>query len=96
MRSEIITDAKYCLASHIRYREVAGEGIVLDQRKAELIVVNPLGEQILKLLKNKPTFSIIIDLVLEEYDVDGDVLVADVKEYLSQLETAGIIEQRHD
>lgn len=80
------------LASHIRYREVNGEGIILDQRAAHMIVVNALGERILQLLRNLITFQEIIMQLHEEYDVNDDTLTEDVQSYLSQLESAGVIE----
>ena len=94
--NEVTTASCYSLSPHIRYREVGGEGIILDQRAAEMIVVNALGEQILKLLKGKPTFKEIIGLLHEEYDVDADILATDVSEYLHQLLSAGIIEELVD
>lgn len=74
-----------------RWRRVGDEGVVLNQAKAEVIVVNNLGVRILECLSHSLSLKKMIDALGSEYDVESSVLETDISSFLDQLIEAGII-----
>ncbi len=77
-------------------REVGGDTILVPVGKTVydangLFVLNGLGAFIWDLLPEAETEETIVDQVLAEYDVDQDTAAADVREFLTQLRTLGIL-----
>ena len=85
-------DRFYRLRDDIRYREVAGEGIVLCQERGEVLVVNGLGVRVVELVEQGCTFAAIVATLLQEYDVDRETLRSDVAAYLEDLRGAGVLD----
>ncbi len=78
-------------------REIAGDYIVVPTGKAAidfngLITVNEVGKFLWEELINESDEDKLIDRVLEEYDIDRATAALDVKEFVEQLQTAGILE----
>lgn len=78
-------------------REIAGDYIVVPTGKAAvefngLITVNEVGKFLWDELLNEVDEEKLINRVLEEYEVDEDTAALDVKEFIGQLQAAGIIE----
>ncbi len=78
-------------------RNVAGNYIVVPFGEKSLdfsglITLNELGANIWNLLEKDTTLEEITQNLLKEYDVSEDVLTNDVKEFISQLKGANLIE----
>jgi hypothetical protein len=86
------TDRLYRLRDDIRYRDVAGEGVVLCQERGEVLVVNRLGVRIVALVEQGCSLATIVTQLLEEYDVDRKVLEGDVVAYIEDLRGAGVLD----
>lgn len=54
---------------------------------------NPSAGFIFELLKNEQTFESVVDALEKKYDAPRDVLEADAKEFLAQLDKYGILEK---
>ncbi len=79
-------------------REIAGDYIVVPTGKAAidfngLITVNEVGKFLWDELLVGADEAKLIDGILEEYEVDRETAALDVKEFLEQLDNAGIIEK---
>lgn len=78
-------------------REIAGEYIIVPTGKAAidfngLITVNEVGKFLWNELQEETSEDKLIDKVLEEYEIDKNTVVLDVKEFIEKLQTSGILE----
>jgi len=76
-----------------RYRNVAGEGLVVRQSVGEVLVLNDVGTRVLDLLEAGAVVGAVVDALALEYEVDRAVLEQDVAAYLGELLDAGIVER---
>jgi Coenzyme PQQ synthesis protein D (PqqD) len=79
--------------STIRFRVVGDEGVVVRQDSAEVIAVNDVGASILSLLGERPTLAQLLEELLLEFEVDRESLRQDVVRFLSDLVSAGVVEE---
>lgn len=79
--------------STIRFRVVGDEGVVVRQDSAEVIAVNDVGASILSLLDKRRTLGDLIEELLLEFEVDRESLRRDVVRFLSDLASAGVVEE---
>lgn len=82
-------------------REIAGEYILVPTGASAakingLITMNELGCFIFKTLKESQTMETLVDAIVAEYDVDRNTAQADVREFLTQLDEIGGLEQADD
>lgn len=77
----------------IRFRVIAGEGVIIRQNVGEAIVVNEVGARILELLREDMSTLDLIEKMALEFDVGRDELKQDVYPYLAELESAGVVEK---
>ena len=80
------------LKSDVRFRSVAGEGIIVCQEKAEVLVVNGVGARILELVQREMSFEEIVQKIQEEYEVEGSDMVNDVRVFIEELDGAGVLD----
>ena len=80
------------LRSDVRFRVVGGEAIVVLQSAAEVVVVNEVGARILELLAEERAFGAVLDALAEDFEAPRDLLERDTREFLAELEAAGIVE----
>jgi len=79
MKDQIVLD------ENILYRRVAGEGVVVDQRKAQVMVVNEVGIRILELIRESGSIEKIIETVAVEFDADPVTIEADFRKFIEQI-----------
>lgn len=78
------------IEKNVILREIAGEYILIPTGSMALkftgvFAVSELGVAIWQLLQEGKEENEIIDLLFEEYDVDKDTLISDVKDFLQSL-----------
>ncbi len=61
------------------------------QENAEALVLNEVGVSFLELCDGKRNVQQIIDVMLEQYDVDADVLSKDIQAFVLELSDGGVI-----
>ena len=82
-------------------REIAGEYILVPTGASAakingLITMNELGCFIFKTLTESQTMETLVDAIVAEYDVDRNTAQADAREFLTQLDEIGGLEQADD
>lgn len=82
--------------SDVRFRRVAGEGVVLLQDANEVLALNEVAARILEHIGDGLTVSVIVDRLLEEFDADRADLEADTTEFVRELLESGVIETVSD
>ena len=80
--------------SDVRFRKVAGEGVIVKQSSAEVIAVNEVGARILQLVEKPKAVDAIVDTMVAEFDVERSRLREDVLSFLAELLEAGVVEER--
>lgn len=78
-------------------REVAGCYVVVPVGKATvdfngMVNLNETGAFLWKRLQEDTTKEALVDAIVKEYDVAGDVALKDVEAYLNTLQESGLIE----
>lgn len=78
------------------HRNIAGEHILIPVGKTAqvyngLFVMNPVAQRIWELLEQGADTDALVPLLLEEYEVDQEVLTADVAEFLDTLKSNGLL-----
>lgn len=76
----------------VRYRVVEGQAVVIVQKSAEALVLNPVGTRVLELIDGELSVGGLLRRLEEEYEVDPMTLRRDVLDYLRQLLEAGVVE----
>ena len=75
---------------------VAGKNIVVsvgsDVNFSGMLTLNDTGVFFWNLLKEKTTKDIMLDAVLNEYDIDVETALADIEEFIIKLKEKGILE----
>ena len=77
----------------VRFRVVAGEGVVIQQKSAEVLVVNEVGARILSLVDGERSAASIASAVAQEFDADRDMVARDLDGYLDELLAVGVVEE---
>ncbi|MBE6733807.1 MAG: PqqD family protein [Ruminococcaceae bacterium] len=77
-------------------RKVAGETVAVPTGEAArslsgLVALAGCGEFLFELLKEEQTEQSLVDALLENFNVDSDTALADVREFLAILRKNGIL-----
>lgn len=77
-------------------REVAGEYILVPVGAAAvkfngLITLNEIGAFIFKVLQKEQTEESVVQKILEEYEIDCETAVEDLKAFLQQMREIGVL-----
>jgi hypothetical protein len=76
----------------VRFRNLAGEGLVVRQAASEVLVLNEVGIRVLELLDAGIPLAQVRTALCAEFAVDEDTAATDVRRYVTELIEAGVIE----
>jgi len=76
----------------LAYRRVAGEMFIVDSAKARLHELNGQAAVIWEGLSKGRSEAAIVATMVEGFEVDEKTALADVKCFISELESAGLME----
>lgn len=79
-------------------REIAGDYIIIPTGKTVLdfnglITVNEVGASLWNMLQEEVSLDDLVRGILNEYDVEEETAREDIQEFLTSLETGGILEK---
>ena len=77
----------------VRFRTVAGEGVVLRQEAREVLVLNGVGIRVLELLDGRRTVDAVVAVLASERAAAPETIARDVGVYLGELVAAGVVEE---
>jgi pyrroloquinoline quinone biosynthesis protein D len=83
---------KWQLYPQVRFRRLFDEAVVIQQDKAEALVLNETGVSFLELCDGERTLKQIIDLLEQQYDTGRAELTSDVLRFAEELSSSGIIQ----
>lgn len=73
-----------------RFRRFEDEGIVINQKTAEALVISEVGTRLLELADGKRTLQDCAALLGEEFDAEAAVIEQDVVRFARELVEAGV------
>jgi len=76
----------------VRYRVIDGEGVVVRQSAAEVLVVNDVAVRILGMADGTTAVSAWIDTLFDDYEVERPALERDVLAFAAELVEQGLLE----
>ena len=89
---DIQKDQKFTVSPEVLFQEVSGEMVLLDLASENYFGLDEIGARIWGLLESGFSVGEALDVLMEEYEVERDVLETDVGELLGKLVEAGLIE----
>lgn len=79
------------LDTNIRFRRVADEGVVVDQRSAEIMVLSELAIRTLELIRETESRDQVIHFISKEYDASEEQVRSDFLTFLDELSSRGML-----
>lgn len=68
-----------------------GETVLFDEARSQLLVLNQVGASVWLLADGERSASDIVEFIVETLEADRAVVAADVDDFLTQLESHGLI-----
>lgn len=84
-------ESRWRIDPGVRFRKVLDEAVLVKQEEAEVMVLSETAHAFLECCRKNLRFGDLVDRILEEYEVERDVLVADLVELIADLESRGVI-----
>ncbi len=86
----------YTLKGTFVLRQIAGEFLAVPisneaGENANIVILNPVSQVIWGKLENGATFDEILNAVINEFNVEKEEAIADIKEFLDGLEQSGLL-----
>lgn len=78
--------------SHVRYRVIDGEAILVNQKAAEVLGLDEVGTRVFELLSKTGELATVIDQLETEFAVDRKTLEQEVQSFVEELCAAGVLE----
>ena len=86
---------KYCLKPGYVLREIAGEHMAIPvtaENSSDIVVLNPVSAILWNELEAPKTIDELADKICESFDINREEAVADIKEFVESLISAGVVE----
>jgi PqqD family protein of HPr-rel-A system len=81
----------YVAAPHVVHVAQGDRAVLLDHRRGEYFSLNATGTRIWESVREGLAVSAIVDRLAEEFDAPRDVLEADARALLAQMEARGLV-----
>lgn len=91
---ESISMAPYEIPSHVLYKTLDGEAVLVNLQSGEYFSLNPLGTQVWKALEEGKGPGEIGDKLVEKYEVSRDELDRDLADLVETLVAEGLLISR--
>ncbi|HEX7154593.1 MAG TPA: PqqD family protein [Thermoanaerobaculia bacterium] len=86
----ITLSSRLAVAPHVRFRRFEDEGVVVNQKAAEALVLNEVGTRLVEVADGSRTLQQLADLLGDEFDADADTIARDVLRFAGELVDAGV------
>ena len=73
-------------------QEVDGEMVLLDMESENYFGLDEVGTAIWQAMQEYGSLQEVMDVLLEQYDVDAEVLENDLEEFVGKLVESGLVE----
>jgi hypothetical protein len=82
--------SRLVLDPHVRFRRFEEEGVLVNQKSAEALVVNEVGARLLEVADGKRTIAECAALLVDEFDTEPAVIEQDLLAFAGALVEAGV------
>jgi hypothetical protein len=79
------------LGPHIRFRRFEDEGIIIDQKSAEAVVISDVATRLIELSREGRSLAECAALLAGEFDAEQAQIEADLLHFAGELTEAGIV-----
>ena len=83
---------KVTFADTVFAQEVDGEMVLLDMNSENYFGLDEVGTAIWQAMQEKETLQKVLDVLLEQYEVESDVLEKDLADFINKLVESGLVE----
>lgn len=82
--------SRLLLDPHVRYRRFEDEGVIVNQKNAEALVINEVGARLVEVADGKRTIADCAELLAGEFDAEREVIERDLLAFANALVDAGV------
>ncbi len=83
---------KIIFADTVFAQEVDGEMVLLDMNSENYFGLDEVGTAIWQVMQEKEILKEVLEVLLEQYDVESDVLEKDLLSFVDKLVKSGLVE----
>ena len=83
---------KVTFADTVFAQEVDGEMVLLDMNSENYFGLDAVGTDIWQAMQEKETLQEVLEVLLEQYEVEEDVLKKDLLTFVEKLQESGLVE----
>ena len=83
---------KITFADTVFAQEVDGEMVLLDMNSENYFGLDEVGTAIWQVMQEKETLQEVLDVLLEQYEVESDVLEKDLADFVNKLVESELVE----
>ncbi|WP_309497033.1 PqqD family protein [Sulfurovum sp.] len=84
-------DQKVTFAETVFAQEVDGEMVLLDMESENYFGLDEVGTSIWQAMQDKETLKEVLEVLLEQYEVDAEVLENDLSSFIGKLVESGLV-----
>ena len=85
-------DQKVTFAETVFAQEVDGEMVLLDMESENYFGLDEVGTAIWQAMQEKATLQEVLEVLLDQYDVEAEVLERDLSDFVGKLLESGLVE----
>ena len=85
-------DQKVTFSETVFAQEVDGEMVLLDMESENYFGLDEVGTAIWQAMQEKETLQEVLEVLLDQYDVEAEVLERDLSDFVGKLLESGLVE----
>jgi ornithine carbamoyltransferase len=85
-------DQKIIFSDTVFAQEVDGEMVLLDMESENYFGLDEVGTAIWQAMQEKETLKEVLEVLLEQYEVEVEVLERDLSDFVAKLLESGLVE----
>ncbi len=78
--------------THVLMRDIGGESVILNLNSERYLGLDDVGTRMLAVLSSSESIEKAYEVLLAEYDVDGELLRSDLQDLIEKLLENGLVE----
>ena len=80
------------LSDDVAFRELSGQGVLLDLASGTYFGLNEVGTRLWELLSQNDSLDSAANVLEQEFEVSADVLRNDIEQLLQQMQSKGLLQ----
>jgi hypothetical protein len=90
--AEITLQSRLALDPRARFRRFESDGIVIQQKTAEALVVSDVATRLLEMTDGTRTLQDCVSAIQSEFDAPAEVIERDVLQFVHELVNSGVVQ----